>query len=120
MSEYKETYLACNLSALSTNERETHRELLPQLGSQLQKFRELDQGYAFQFPATALETIVQFLPLERKCCPFLEFLLEIGGNDGPIWLTITGPAGVKEFIQMDLKLGLTSSMKLDQSGLSFR
>jgi hypothetical protein len=111
MSEYKDSYLACNLDALSSTERQTHLDLLPRLGSQLQKFRELADGYAFEFPATALETIVQFLPLERRCCPFLDFLLEINRHEGPIWLTITGPAGVKEFIQMDLKLGLTSSIK---------
>lgn len=107
MSEYKETYLACNLTALSSAEREEHRKLLPQLSSQLQELRELTDGYAFRFLAAALETIVQFVPLERRCCPFLDFAIEISRLEGPVWLTIKGPAGVKEFLKMDLRIGST-------------
>lgn len=105
MSEYKDSYLACNLNALTSAEREAHRRLLPQLSSQLQELRELPQGYAFRFPAAALETIVQFVPLERKCCPFLDFYIEVNRQDGPVWLTIKGPAGVKEFLKMDMRIG---------------
>jgi hypothetical protein len=105
MSEYKDSYLACNMSALNPVEREIHRTLLLQLSRQFQELRELPDGFAFLFPGTALETIAQFVPLERKCCPFLDFILEVERHDGPVRLTIKGPEGVKKFLIMDLNLG---------------
>lgn len=62
--------------------------------------RELDNGFAFRFPSTA-ESIAQladFIVSERECCPFFRFELAIEPGGGAAWLTLTGPAGTKEFI----------------------
>jgi len=39
--------------------------------------------------------------LERKCCPFFDFELDLHGEDGGLWLILKGREGVKQFIQTD-------------------
>jgi hypothetical protein len=41
------------------------------------------------------------LALERLCCPFFAFQLEISKDGAPLWLRITGEEGVKEFMQLE-------------------
>jgi hypothetical protein len=65
---------------------------------------ELPDGLAFRFPAEAYDTVVRFLAGERLCCPFLTFTLEITPERGALWLRLTGPAGIKEFIRAELHL----------------
>jgi glutamate/tyrosine decarboxylase-like PLP-dependent enzyme len=38
--------------------------------------------------------------MERLCCPFVNYTLEIEPNRGPFWLRMTGGEGVKEFLKM--------------------
>jgi hypothetical protein len=42
--------------------------------------------------------------LERKCCPFFSFTIEVEGGAGSTWLTLSGPPGLKEFIRLELGL----------------
>jgi hypothetical protein len=44
-------------------------------------------------------TAAEWVSLERKCCPFLAFEIEQPKDQGPVWLRITGPEGVKAFIE---------------------
>jgi hypothetical protein len=46
----------------------------------------------------------EFMALERLCCPFLNFVLEIEPDQGPLWLKLTGPEGVKQVLQTELGL----------------
>ncbi len=39
---------------------------------------------------------------ERRCCPFLDLAIEKEPQDGPLWLRLTGPEGVKEFLKAEL------------------
>lgn len=65
---------------------------------------ELSDGLAFGFPADAYDTVVRFVAGERLCCPFLAFALEIGPARGALWLRLTGPPGIKEFLRAELHL----------------
>jgi hypothetical protein len=44
--------------------------------------------------------VAEDLNIERLCCPFVHYELEIEPNGGPFWLHMTGGEGVKEFLQM--------------------
>jgi len=82
-------------------ERRTREELLQrEVFSAVTETRELPDGYALRFPAEArwLVTLAEFIRLERECCPFLRFELHAEQQDGPLWLRLRGPAGVKTFI----------------------
>lgn len=41
---------------------------------------------------------MNFVVLERKCCPFLTFELVFEQEGGPIALRMRGPGGTKEFM----------------------
>jgi hypothetical protein len=52
-------------------------------------------------PAT-LSLLATFVDLERRCCAFLRFQLTVEPGGGPVWLTLTGPPGTREFLQAEL------------------
>src|SRR5262245_66113127 len=58
------------------------------------------EGFAFRVAAGSaqLSALAELIELERQCCPFLRFSLTVEPGDGPIWLTVTGPAGTREFL----------------------
>jgi hypothetical protein len=101
-----QTALVCNLTALNAEQRERHREVLEQLKQSVQEVREVANGYAFRFLAEVpvLLLLGEFIALEHRCCPFLEFTLEVETECGPAWLTVTGPEDVKEFLRAELGL----------------
>jgi hypothetical protein len=45
---------------------------------------------------------VEFISLERLCCPFLGFALEVEPESGPVWLRLTGREGVKAFVREEV------------------
>jgi len=70
--------------------------------------KELPDGYAYRFAweSDILEQFVEWIPLERACCPFLRFSIEVEPGNA-VWLRLTGSAEVKEFIRFEFqKLGL--------------
>jgi hypothetical protein len=92
--------LACDLTAIDAEQRAAHRELAAYLVSgAAQERRELADGYAFRFPAERYADLAAFIANERLCCPFFRFVLEVTPAQGPIWLRITGPDGVKLFFE---------------------
>ncbi len=46
----------------------------------------------------ALAQLAEWVSFERKCCPFFEFRIEVAPKSGPVWLSLTGRAGVKDFL----------------------
>jgi hypothetical protein len=68
----------------------------------VEEIRELANGYAFRLKETGktLGTAAAFIELERLCCPFFGFVLEV--TDDGIWLTLNGRDGVKPFILAEI------------------
>ena len=98
-----ETPFACSLTALSAAEREHHRDLGKKLHIAVKETRELPNGYAFRLSGErpTVEMVADWISLERLCCPFFTFQLEIGSEENPIWLRITGREGVKQFMRSE-------------------
>lgn len=65
--------------------------------------RELNDGYALEIDSRQVSVVevAQWVELERKCCPFFDFQLDLHGQDGGLWLSLKGRDGVKQFIEMD-------------------
>ena len=99
-----ESPLACNLGAFTPEERAEHTDLLVGLRRRAIELRETEDGYSFQFSADDLGKTARFVELERRCCPFLDFELSIGRDDGPLWLRLGGREGVKELLWLELGL----------------
>ena len=96
---------ACDRYALTPEGRMRHFD---QLGPQLKKVRngvrELPNGYAFRFPAdpTTVALVAEWAAGERLCCPFFDIDMRLEPEHGPLWLTLTGREGTKDFIKADL------------------
>jgi hypothetical protein len=99
----QESPLTCNAFALSPKQRNRHfDELSPALCALKKSVRELEYGYAFEFPADAatLQLLTEWAIQERACCPFLDINLHLEREGGPLWLSLTGRKGAKEFLQI--------------------
>jgi hypothetical protein len=95
----------CDLTAIAPAERRAHQELLRRLGSDaVQRLTELPDGVALRFVADAFDAVLRFVALERLCCPFLTFTLELTLERGAFWLRLTGPEGATEFLRAELDL----------------
>jgi len=96
------TGYSCDLRALTKEERSEHAELGRQMRSGVEQQRELANGYAFRLPADRWLAVARWAELERKCCPFFAFELSAAPDRGPVWLRITGAAGVKAFMKEEM------------------
>lgn len=96
--------LACDMKALTPAQRTAHSKQSKLLFSAIREQKELPDGFVFRFdPAAAPFTdVARWIELERRCCPFLRFALEVEGDAS--WLRLTGPEGVREFLREELKL----------------
>ena len=100
MEETRRPVIACNLDALSAGERKRRAELAEAIVPQARSIRELADGYALQLAVKAplAHEALEWLLLERRCCPFLRLELELESEEGPLWLRLRGGPGVKEFL----------------------
>lgn len=91
--------IACRLddTGLATRLESLRQDLF----TGVEERQELERGYAFRFPGDGgwAVKIAGFAATERECCAFFRFELTFEPELGPIWLKLTGPDGVKEFIE---------------------
>ena len=94
----KDVPIACSLTA---DELVTRAEEIDDLFTGVQQTQELADGYALCFPGTSTwpQRVLDFIQGERNCCLFFTFELVFIPNQGPIWLHIRGPEGVKEIVR---------------------
>jgi hypothetical protein len=71
----------------------------------VQEIEELSDGWAWRLPSTSdlLLLVAEDLNMERLCCPFVHYTLEIPPNRGDFQLKMTGGEGVKEFLRMSFE-----------------
>ena len=95
--------IACDPNALTPDQQEYWvKEIVPKLYREVQEIQELPNGWVWRLPSTSqvLTLVAEDLNMERLCCPFVNYTLEIEPNRGPFWLRMTGSEGVKEFLKM--------------------
>lgn len=103
----KELPIACDMTALNTTQRARQQVLMKNFHASIQEIAGLDDGYAFRLrtdEATILAA-AEFICIERLCCPFLTFELQVGAAGDPVWLKVSGRAGIKEFIEAEFGVG---------------
>ena len=101
-----ESPIACDFSAMTAEQRARRQILARQMHAATKEVHELPDGYAFRFSAEPelCLTLAEFMTLERLCCPFFTFRLELEHEGGPMWLRLTGRDGVKQFLRAELGL----------------
>lgn len=96
--------IACDMSVLSPAQRQAHLANSRELFANVQAIKELPDGYQFQLTddPNAITKVAEFVALEKLCCPFLNFAIEIQAEGRPITVSLTGREGVKEFVREEI------------------
>jgi len=99
-----QSVFACNLKAFQTEERKIHGRLTEQLRSAAVARRELPDGFSFQMDPgkISIAQVAAWTALERKCCPFFDYEIELHCEENTLWFTLKGREGVKKFIEMEV------------------
>ena len=110
--------IACDMSVLTRAQRETHLTTSRELFSKVRAIKELADGYEFQFgdEPEVIVRVAEFVALEKLCCPFLNFAINIEAEGGPVTLRLTGREGVKAFVREEISglLGNVIEWKQDE------
>jgi hypothetical protein len=95
--------IACNLKALSSQQRKQLEQTGEHVISAITASRDLNDGYEFRIDSAkaSLIDVAQWLELWRRCCPFYEFQIDFHAADASLWLSVKGRPGVKEYIRVD-------------------
>ena len=89
--------IACTLTSSELQQRRA--TVLEKFRREITELTELDNGYAYSFSAQAsLQDLGIMIDLERQCCPFLRFRVDVEPAGGAVRLELTGPPGTKEFL----------------------
>jgi hypothetical protein len=92
---------ACDMTALSIDQRSRHRALGNSLRADLSAVHELPNGYEFEFPLNpaTYTALTKVTLLEHACCPFFGIVIRL--EQGKLFWQLTGTDGVKPFIQAE-------------------
>ena len=109
----KESPLACDMTAIAQEQRDAHMATIESLFRSVRSQRELPNGYAFELPneSEVLLTAARFVALERLCCPFFGFGIEVEREGGSVWLSLTGHEGVKPFSRAEIGAHLPTPLR---------
>lgn len=100
--------IACQPKALDAAQRKRQQALLEEVRRKVKATEELSNGFALRLPSereTFLE-LAEWISLEHRCCPFVEFALEWKRDDS-VWVRLTGGPGVKEALAAEMGIGRT-------------
>ena len=100
----KPSPIACDMTAIAPEQRGQHMATIKRLFGLVEKAHELSDGYSFKLPNDSEVVLMaaEFISLERLCCPFFDFAIDIEREGGPFWLSLTGRQGVKPFIMAEV------------------
>jgi hypothetical protein len=96
--------IVCNRSELSREEQERQRLFLRDLLASALEKRPLPNGLFLRFPAESLSKVAELIAIERCCCPFLDVHLEAKASEPWVALTLEGPPGTREVLEVELQL----------------
>ena len=96
----------CEREALNSVERARHKRLTDKLMAVRTQVVEIEKGYEFQYSPseTSVEEVADWVVAEGKCCPFLDFHIDLEREGSLICLRLTGPEGTKQFIRTEFHL----------------
>jgi hypothetical protein len=105
--EARKTFpIVCDQSSWTPSQQKRYGDLREKLHAAVRETRELPNGYEFRFPGeeSLCLAAAEFIMLERQCCPFFNFVIEMESGEGHLFLRLTGDEGAKQLLRE--KLGL--------------
>jgi hypothetical protein len=109
--------IACNIEAILPADRPRYRSLRDRLFRLVEHVDEISDGYALQLrnDRDALPMLAEWIAFERLCCPFLRFVVTVD-EQNRLGLALSGGAGVKEFLRLELAGDLHAPDRLLKPG----
>lgn len=112
--------LTCNVNALSASQRDRHHALSEKLRKAVVERRELANGYELALDLARLPAdyrgipfcvveVAEWVDLEARCCPFLDFGIDLRGKGGLVKVRLTGGENVKAFLKTERALAQASN-----------
>jgi hypothetical protein len=97
--------LACTPGAIPRHLRQRWMTTGKQVYAAIEEVQELADGFACRLPmdTETLGKLTDYVSLDRLCCPFVHWTIEIEPNGGPLWLTMKGGDGVKALLRQILE-----------------
>ena len=97
--------LACNIQAISAAQRPRFNTLAKRLRAAAKDFHELPDGYSYLLvqDGITLPEVAEWISMERLCCPFLTFQLEV--TSATSRLALRGPEGAKAILREEFHDG---------------
>ncbi len=94
--------LTCKLTTPELQERK--KTVVAELKSLLKERKEESNSIRYKFESTDsnIDLISSFIKTERLCCDFFEFDLKVESDSQFLWLELSGPEGVKDFIREEI------------------
>lgn len=94
--------LACDLTALTSEQRTRHRAMTKRLLEHA-TMKELPDGFAFSIDRARIPVpdLAEWVADEARCCPGVDFQLELPAF-GPLTLRLVGGEDVKKFIRAEI------------------
>jgi hypothetical protein len=91
---------------LSSSERAHHKHLTDKLIAGRNAIVETPTGYEFQFsPSTiTLAELAEWAAVERKCCPFFDFHIDLEKGGSLLCLRLTGAEGINQIIRGEFQV----------------
>ena len=91
--------IACDMTSFSPEERERYRLLRNRLMAAVSSALETSTGFTLTISdSVAPRDIADWLSLERRCCPFLDFTLHLD-HGALAKVGLHGAAGTKDFLR---------------------
>lgn len=103
MKDLKErAKLTCKLTTPELQERK--RTVIAELKGLVKERREETNAVRYKFESSDknIDLVSSFIKAERLCCDFFEFSLNVESDSEFMWLTLSGPDGVKNFITEEI------------------
>lgn len=96
--------MSCKLTSAEFKERKA--TIIENLKKEIVETVELKNGmkYAFKDSDETIAMLADFIKTERQCCDFFNFGLSVSAQKKYVYLELTGPKGVKDFIKSELSL----------------
>ena len=94
--------IACDLNSLTGTERRRRQLVFKKVAQTIIGRSELANGFELTFDSAGLDlsALGEWIALERRCCRFLRFRLDLEPT-GKTTLALTGGRRVKEFLQTE-------------------
>jgi len=91
--------ICCNSNAFTAEQKDRYAKLNERVNAARAETKNLFDGYTYRLRdgMVSLPELAEWVLLERVCCPFLDFTIQVEQDCGTLWVTL---AGIPDTVQV--------------------